>query len=378
MARFETKKKFQLLMGLIHGRRAYTGPFFVDLDVTRRCNLRCIGCPFHNSKIAYKSIDETVKDISMDLINRLSRELLQLEAYAIIIAGAGEPLLHPRLAEIISKFKKSGMEVHLITNGTLLNTDRAREIINSGLDRLVVSLWANSPKSYAKCHPGTNSDNFTTIVENLKQLSRLKSEMNKELPAVFLQHVCNIHTYKNIDDKIDIAHWTGSDGIRFSHFTLLGDKSATSEILTGDQINFLLQSFPKIRKRMESLSLEHNITEDGLLLRYRYGREAWRKVPCYVSWYRIRIMVDGGVSPCCRCDLLLGDMNKNSLEEIWNNQAFQTFRSKMKTKKGSVSLSKSCNCDWCCYIDQNFHIYKIFKWLEFFSMDRLRPRNLKY
>ena len=81
-------------MGLIHGRRAYTGPFYVDLDVTRRCNLRCIGCPFHSSKKSYKSIDETVKDISMDLINRLSRELPQLKAYAIIITGAGEPLLH--------------------------------------------------------------------------------------------------------------------------------------------------------------------------------------------------------------------------------------------------------------------------------------------
>jgi len=185
-----------------------------------------------------------------------------------------------------------------------------------------------------------------------------------------LQHVCNIHTYKTINGKIDIAHLTGCDGIRFSHFTLQGDRSATSEILTDEQVNFLLQSFPQVRKRMESFSLEHNITKDGVLLRYRFGREAWRKVPCYVGWYRTRIMVDGGVNPCCRCDLLLGDMNRNSLKEIWNNQQHQSFRSKMKTKKGLVSLNNCCNCDWCCYIDQNFHIHKIFRWLAPFSMDK--------
>ncbi|MCJ7772235.1 MAG: radical SAM protein [Desulfobacterales bacterium] len=378
MARFETKKKFQLLMGLIHGRRAYTGPFYVDLDVTRRCNLRCIGCPFHSSTKSFKSIDETVKDISMDLIDRLSRELPQLGVYTVIIAGASEPLLHPRLAEIISKFKKSGVEVHLITNGTLLNKDRAQEIIHSGLDRLIVSLWASSRESYAKCHPGTNSDNFMKIVENLKQFSKVKSELNKKLPVVFLQHVCNIHTYKTIDDKIDIAKSTGCDGVRFSHFTLQGDRSAASAILTDDQTQFLLQSLPQIRKRMESLSLEHNITKDGVLVRYRFGCEAWRKVPCFVGWYRTRIMVDGGVNPCCRCDLLLGNLHKNSLEEIWNNQQYQSFRSKMKTKTGLVSLSKCCNCDWCCYIDQNFHIHKIFRWLAPFSMDKLWPRNFQY
>jgi hypothetical protein len=91
--------------------------------------------------------------------------------------------------------------------------------------------------------------------------------------------------------------------------------------------------------------MEHNITKEGVLIRYRFGREAWRKVPCYVGWYRPRIMVDGGVNPCCRCDLLLGNMNKSRLEEIWNNQQYQSFRSKMKTKKGLVSLSICCNCD---------------------------------
>jgi molybdenum cofactor biosynthesis enzyme MoaA len=105
-----------------------------------------------------------MKDISMDLIDRLSRELPKLGVNTIIIAGAGEPLLHPRLAEIISKFNKSAMEAHLITNGTLLNKDRAQEIIHSGLDKLIVSLWACSPERYAKYHPGENSDNFLKIL----------------------------------------------------------------------------------------------------------------------------------------------------------------------------------------------------------------------
>jgi hypothetical protein len=89
-------------------------------------------------------------------------------------------------------------------------------------------------------------------------------------------------------------------------------------------------------------------------------------------------MVDIGVNPCCRCDLLLGNMNKKRLEEIWNNQHYKSIRSKRKIKKGLVSLSSCCNCDWCCYIDENFHIHKIFKWQALLSMYRLWLHNFQY
>jgi len=44
-------QNLRLLQGLIAGDTAFTGPFFVTLDLTRRCNLKCIGCRYHSSQV---------------------------------------------------------------------------------------------------------------------------------------------------------------------------------------------------------------------------------------------------------------------------------------------------------------------------------------
>jgi len=80
----------------------------------------------------------------LDVVQRLAQELSSLGRPEIILAGTGEPLLHPRFGDITEVLKEKKLRIHIITNGTLLYRDRALAIVHSEVDR---SLWASSPNS---------------------------------------------------------------------------------------------------------------------------------------------------------------------------------------------------------------------------------------
>ncbi len=355
-----TLNLLRLLRGLIHGTRIYNGPIFVDIDLTRRCNLRCLGCRYHDANIKPIAVNETVQDISMDLVHQLAKELPSIGTERVIFAGTGEPLLHPHFAEIIAIFKKSGLGVRLFTNGLLLDRRRSLALLHSGLDRLIISLWATSPESYAQCHPGTNPDNFEKIVENISQFSALKRELRTSSPEIYVNHVCNIYTYQHIDDKIDLVHKMGCDGILFTPFDPQGE-AAKGAALTDDQVDSVLAQFPAAVRRMADLGIKHNV--DRVFLRHQFNQNVSLKTPCYIGRIQTRIRVDGAVMPCCYCNLLLGDMNKNSLKEIWNDPPYRDFRFRAETMEGLATLMDTCSCDWCCYVGQNYRIHRIFKWM---------------
>jgi len=350
----------RFLAGMIMGHHCYNGPIFVDVDLTRRCNLQCLGCRYHSAKIKLKTVDDTIQDISMDLIEKLVRELPRLGTERVILAGTGEPLLHPECATIISKFKSCGLGVRLFTNGLLLDGDRSLALIESGLDRLIISLWASSPESYAQCHPGTNPENYSKIVNNISQFTRLKEKVGSSDPEVYLNHVCNVYTYKSIDDKIDLAHEMGCDGILFTPFDSQ-DGQYKSAALSDEQVNFVLNKFPSAIKRMAALGIHHNV--DRIFLRYQFNQNVDLQTPCYIGRYQTRVRVDGAVMPCCYCNMVLGDFNKKSLEDIWNGHPYKNFRERSERMEGLATLKDSCSCAWCCYVGQNYRVHRIFKWL---------------
>ena len=152
-------KKIQLLRGLMNGEVAFTGPFYFNIDVTRRCNMACRGCQ-HHSSITRKPLHEnySVDFISLDIIDKLCCELPTLDTHEVFLVGQGEPLFHPEIEKIITTLKRARCLVHSFTNGTLIDDDKAEMLMRSGLDVLRISLWATNRKEYEKCYPGINPD----------------------------------------------------------------------------------------------------------------------------------------------------------------------------------------------------------------------------
>ena len=131
------KQKIKLFRGLLTGAIAYTGPFYVTIDITCRCNLHCVCCQFHSSLLNIPSDGD--KDIPYDLFKKLCNELKAMGTSQIILCGDGEPFLHPHLCDLISVAKVAGFHVMLFTNGTLLDETRLKYLIDLRLDILKVS-----------------------------------------------------------------------------------------------------------------------------------------------------------------------------------------------------------------------------------------------
>ena len=355
-------QKIKLLKGLIKGDSAYAGPFYVTVDITRRCNLQCIGCRFH-SPISTKppSEDDPIMDIPLKLFKTLCADLKTMGTNTIHLTGEGEPLLHPRIFEMISAAKELGLHVILLTNGTLLDEVRIKSLMETHPHTLRVTLWASSPEEYEKNYPGSNPKNFAKIIEGLKFLTRLKAEQSTPIPSVVLHYPINRNNFKTIDTVVDLTHETGCNALTFSPFKSWWD-SLTSMSLSEDEEKLLLYSLMQVEKRLDSLSLKHNIGQT--LLRYKMGHGIWQKIPCYIAWLHTHVRVSGDVLPCHRYPLTMGNLNKERLQEIWNNPTIRTFRRKAMTRRGLASIGEQCDCNFCGYTHDNMQVHRIFKWFS--------------
>jgi MoaA/NifB/PqqE/SkfB family radical SAM enzyme len=279
----------------------------------------------------------------------------------MILQGAGEPLMHPRLLDIVSIVKEAGFNVTLLTNGTLLDRDVIEALIDMRVDTVKVSLWASSAAQYEMNYPGSHPDSFNKVLNGLKILSTLKAEKESAYPSVIVYHVINRHNFQTVDSMVDLALSTGCNGLFFSPVLNVGETLAPLE-LSQDEERMVEHSLLEAKKRLQSLSMAENVSL--AVLRSRMKEPLWLTHPCYVAWFHSRIRVDGRVQPCGRCDLDFGTLKKNTFKEIWNGPAIRAFRRKGLTPKGIASMSKHCDCRKCCFVGDILRVDRVFKWIR--------------
>jgi len=149
------------------GKRARAASTDIDrldrlyVEPTNRCNLDCRTCMRHGW-------EEPLGFMDPDLLAGLLAEVgAWRRRPGIFFGGFGEPLAHPRIADMIALAKGTGASVELISNGILLDGGMAGRLAAAGLDRLWVSVDGASPASYADVRLG---DHLPGILANLERL----------------------------------------------------------------------------------------------------------------------------------------------------------------------------------------------------------------
>ncbi len=352
--------KWNLARGLLGRGRARTGPFFAMIDVTQRCNLNCVGCRFHSPYTRRPSAgDPEIMDVSVELVERFCSELGSMGTESLIFSGAGEPMLHPRIFDLIGVAKAAGLKVSLLTNGTLLDRSRIERLIDSRIDLVKVSLWGASSETTNLNNPGTTSV-FEKVVEGLRLVSRLKKERNIRIPLVGLHHPINRNNFRQVEEFALLAQGTGCNGFTFAPFYTYGSGPFALSLSKDEELqarNLLVG----LKRRFRDGSLSHNI--DEMLCRYETGPNVWDRMPCYIGWISSRMKPDGSILPCAPCNLVLGSLQEATFHEIWNNAAYRDFRCKTMTRAGLMSMSAACDCSYCCNLVNNLKVEKYFRFL---------------
>ena len=348
----------QFVRGVMSGDTAYAGPFFITIEVTERCNLSCRACAYHSPDLPVAVNNHPPRDIPYELVLRVCSEMKSSGGLRLLLIGHGEPLLHPRINDIIAAGKAAGLEVFLTTNGTLLDEERVRSLVALGLDNIQVSLWANSPEDYEHNHPGTPAAMFDKVLRGVALLAKEKSARGKVRPRIFLHQPITRYDYRNIGRFADLALETGCDALSLSPLnTQRGKMSAHA--LSAEEVTSVCGTLGQLRARLHGTRVSHNI--DDLLDRYRVGPMVWEKYGCYIGWIDARVRINGEVAPCNLCELSLGNLGQTSLREIWNGPGFREFRRRVRTPQGLRSLSAHCDCEYCCHLPANRRLHPFFR-----------------
>lgn len=353
-------QKLGLLGGLLDGEVARVGPFMVTVDVTNRCNLRCLGCRSHSPNAPFPVEAATSSDVALALIERLCDSLARHKTSYLILSGEGEPMLNPRIFEIAAMGKRAGCEVTLFTNGTLLTPDSVASLCECGLDVLRVSLWAGSSEEYAKNYPGTPPGVFEKVAEGLRRVSDARKARGIRKPRLIVHEPLNRHNLRGLRDFLDLAARTGCDGVSFSPMRTWGEGHLDQFVIAQEDQSVLRKELHEARHWLEQRRMSHNIPE--VLTRFTVGHDVWTATPCYIGWLHARIRMDGTVQACLTCEHKLGNLNDQALDEIWNGEYMRRLR-RVLARRSDEPLPQDCDCTYCCYLGSNLRVHRIYRWL---------------
>ncbi len=197
-------------------------PLFIELAINSDCNMRC--------KMCARSFDETLnsKHINMplEMVDTIVAQCKDFHLPAILIGQESECLLHPELKEIVRRIRMiDPVDFFLITNGTLLNKELSKFLIDFGLDRLEVSIDAATSETYKKIRGGS----LEMLERNIADFLDARTEMGSERPFLrvsFCRQQDNL-----MDEEIFLNKWAKvadmvdfQDYIDFSNTTYLKDR----------------------------------------------------------------------------------------------------------------------------------------------------------
>ena len=276
------------------------------IEPTNDCNLSCIMCPRKTSR-------KTVGYMSFDLFRDIVDQLTEQKIVQLSLHLTGEPLLHPRIAEMVRYAKGKGLQhVRFATNATLLNDDVSGDLIESGLDSLTVSMDTSTAGYYC---PGTSGEElFTGLDKNVRQLITLRNRRGRKSPEVHMQIIHMAQTKLLIDEFV--KKWQG-----------ITDRVTVQPLLSWA----------------------------GHIKVQRKGR---RRLVCINHLTQGVVQWDGDASFCClyidsRGDSegILGNVGYTSLEDIFlGTRRREIIEAQLRGNYGAVPSCKECP-DWNDFMD---------------------------
>lgn len=315
-------------------------PSLLIVHPTNRCNQNCYMC-FTQPRIKKANQRDGV-ELSGEKILELISDAKNWGVERIWFTGGGEPLLRREIHEMLRKVKSLGLKGLMSTNGTLLDEKIGTLLIELQWDQIIFSIDAATPESYGLIRGG---DYLGKITSNIRRLSQLKKEHSSSKPEMIIYTVVLPENYSTLDKIIEFGHSIGVSKVIFGNAF---PESPTS-ILTPQQEEEAKESYKRASELAKKLGVKTNIQ---LFLKKRYYLE---NLICTKPWTQMGIRFDGNVEPCALSTELMGNVNRNSLQNIWGGAEYGEIRKKRFNRE----FAKYCdNCD--IYDQHMFHFLNDF------------------
>lgn len=275
----------------------------IDLELTDTCNLRCIECPISSE------IKRKINRINVPKAKEILDYFVEKGALALKLNYINEPLINfDELMEVAKYAKKIGfLDIYFTSNGTLLNEQKSRKIIESKLfSRIQISIDAKDSETYNKIRIGGN---YQKVVENIDNFMKLRSKSKSKFPYLRVNFL-SLPENRNQESEFN-SFWT---------------------------------------ERVDAVAVQRSVLKPDSE-RENSSDYVLKKRFCPNPFRQLVIRADMTVLPCCSfwgCNIPLGKYKDNLKQEFFDSRFIKNIRNSfLDSDKELHSACSSClsSCD---------------------------------
>jgi radical SAM protein with 4Fe4S-binding SPASM domain len=301
------------LSRLVRSPRQFGMPASIAIEPTTSCNLRCPECPSGLRSFS-RPTGMLQRELFEKIIDDLHRELFYLTFYF-----QGEPYLHPDFLSLVRFASSRKIYTATSTNAHFLSDEKARETVESGLDRLIISIDGTTQDTYSSYRVGGQ---LHKVIEGTERLIKWKKELRSSTPHVIFQFLVVRPNEHQISDVRKLASSLGVDEVRLKTAQIYDFEEGSPLIPQQDR-------YSRYRKTSNGTWEIKNKLLDH----------------CWKMWHSCVITWDGRVVPCCfdkDAHHTLGQYAGDSFRTIWKGDEYNKFRALLLKGRDQIEMCNNC------------------------------------
>ena len=253
-------------------------------------------------------------DMFKNILTQIHRKLIYITLYF-----QGEPYLNPNFFSFVKQARHYNIYVATSTNGHYLNEDTANKTIESGLNRLIISVDGADQETYQQYRKGGNLEK---VKEGIKILVKQRNAQKSTL-YIILQFIVFRFNENQIEAIKELAKELGVDELQLK----------TAQVYDYQKGNPLIPANTKYSRYTQK--------KDG-----NYALKKEIKNRCYRMWQSCVLTWDGIVVPCCfdkDATFRMGDLKTESFADIWQNNKYTAFRNEILRDRKAIEICNNCS-----------------------------------
>lgn len=290
-------------------------PYAASIEPTTACNLACPQCPS-----GLKQFTRATGRLDLESHKLMLKELGK-QVFYINYYFQGEPFLNPDFLGLIKEAKKHSIYTATSTNAHFITNDKkAEEIIESGIDRLIISIDGLSQGTYEQYR---RKGKLEKVIEGARLMVEAKKRVKSRTPHLIFQFLVVKPNEHEVEGIFKLGKEMGIDEVRLK----------TAQIYDYQNGNPLIPD-------NEEYSRYRKMPNGTYKPKYKASDDCWR------MWSSTVLTWDGKVVPCCfdkDAKHVLGDVKKTPFKELWNHRAYVAFRTAVFTNRSQIDICRNCS-----------------------------------
>ena len=289
-------------------------PYWLVIDPCNFCNLSCPFCPTGQRRNVRTKGKLNFRDFK-EIMDKLGPYLIHVD-----LVNWGEPFLNEDIFDMIKYAKQFRCDIKVDTNFNFFSEAKAKKLVLSGLDKIVVSIDGLTKETYGKYRKGGN---FELAMNNLKILLDARRQLKRSSPYITWQFLVFRHNEHEVEEVKKTGLRLGIDHVGITK-AFIGDKDWIP-------LNPEYSNYHKEGIGAQDMTFDYFKKEDVQF--------------CNWPWEGIAINTNASVSACCSVEDEnddFGNFFDQPFEELWNSREYQLARSHISGKTGGPKDKNVC------------------------------------